>query len=355
MKEEKRILWLDVARSLAILSVVWAHATTTICSLSPDFMNGISLQAKTFGFISLVLGRVGVPLFFMISGYLLLDRDYDGPKVVRFWKNKCLHLFLVTEIWTVLYYLFFWLQGEGWPSLTEFLKVFFFLQEFDGMGHMWYLSRLLGCYLFLPLIAIVLKVVGWQRLRFLLAIAVLYNFGTATLNLFLDAMEKSSVDILLTMSFSGGVYGLYILLGYMTRKGLFRPIPTALLGVVALVSGGVLVWTMFFLYDLDIKYNMWYNNLFVLLMGVAIFELLARHTTVPARLQGVTQSLSRCSFSIFLFHYPVKILLTDWASSLPEIPFQTFTLFVTSLAISWAISALLLRGPKPVRWLLLAK
>lgn len=355
MKEEKRILWLDVARSLAILSVVWAHATTTICSLDPDFINALSVQAKAFDFVSLVVGRIGVPLFFMLSGYLLLDRDYDETGAVRFWKNKCLHLFLVTEIWTVLYYLFFWFQGEGWPTLEEFLKVLFFLQDFDGMGHMWYLSRLLGCYLFLPLVAIVLKAVDWKRVRFLLVIAVLYNFGTATLNLFLDAAEQPSVDILLTMSFSGGVYGLYILLGYMARKGLFRPIPTVVLIVVALVSGGVLVWTMFYLYGLDIKYNMWYNNLFVFLLGVAVFELLSRHTTISVGMKGVTQSLSRCSFSIFLFHYPVKILLTDWAMSLPEIPFQTFVLFVTSLAISWALSALLLRGPKPVRWLLLAK
>ena len=54
--------------------------------------------SRIFQFASLFIGRIGVPFFLMITGYLLVDRVYDDQKVRKFWNNNCKSLIIfVTE------------------------------------------------------------------------------------------------------------------------------------------------------------------------------------------------------------------------------------------------------------------
>ena len=82
----ERIKWIDLLRALAILMVILCHATEGIYPLSISGMDDLSVQSKAAAFTSFTFGRLGVPIFLMISGYLLLDKDYDPEKTVKFWK-----------------------------------------------------------------------------------------------------------------------------------------------------------------------------------------------------------------------------------------------------------------------------
>ena len=64
----KRILYLDEVRSLAIILVVLGHL---IRSFSRDFASW-QICSGVFS-----LTRIGVPLFFTVSGALLLTRKHD--------------------------------------------------------------------------------------------------------------------------------------------------------------------------------------------------------------------------------------------------------------------------------------
>ncbi|MFL2020357.1 MAG: acyltransferase family protein [Weissella hellenica] len=63
---KKRYLWIDIARLFAILCVVFNHVNENL-NQSPITKTTVILQ---------LIGRMGVPLFLMISGYLMLNRDY---------------------------------------------------------------------------------------------------------------------------------------------------------------------------------------------------------------------------------------------------------------------------------------
>ncbi len=76
-----RIEWLDFARMIAIILVVLCHAVENVYALKLDYISSISVQSKIFVFTAFTLGRIGVPFFLMISGYLLLDRAYDTQKI----------------------------------------------------------------------------------------------------------------------------------------------------------------------------------------------------------------------------------------------------------------------------------
>ena len=134
--------YLDVLRCLAIFLVIALHCTAgqivrpelfgTRTWLACDIVNGFA--------------RMGVPLFFMISGFLLLSSgktdDIRGFYIHRF--SKLLPPFL---FWDVLYYFETCAAGGQAPGLLPFL------QELTGQGskyHLWFIYQIAGLYLLMP-------------------------------------------------------------------------------------------------------------------------------------------------------------------------------------------------------------
>lgn len=70
-----RIQWIDLLRCIAICCVLLTHATERVYTFNIESMTPISASV-VFAFTLFSIGRLGVPIFFMITGYLLLDRSY---------------------------------------------------------------------------------------------------------------------------------------------------------------------------------------------------------------------------------------------------------------------------------------
>lgn len=107
----KRLFYLDVARFIAIISISLNHA------VNRSYENYNNQMAEFFAlpfgstlfktFIS-VFSRIGVPLFLMITGVLILNKKMESASdVKRFYKHNLLSLLITTEIWYVLMY-WFW-------------------------------------------------------------------------------------------------------------------------------------------------------------------------------------------------------------------------------------------------------
>ena len=82
--EGQRIQWLDAMRAFAALTVILCHCVENIYRLTPEVMVHFSLRSVVFAFASFTLGRIGVPLFLFITGYLLLDRTGTIPAAFTF-------------------------------------------------------------------------------------------------------------------------------------------------------------------------------------------------------------------------------------------------------------------------------
>lgn len=211
MKNE-RILWLDVARGSAIICVVLCHATENIYQLNLEFISQISAQSKIFALLAFTCGRLGVPLFLLISGYLLLDRHYGNEGSCLFWKKNLLGLLTTTEIWIVIYNVFLcWFNNEKF-DIASLIKEMLFL-KYVNVGHIWYVSMIIGMYIFLPLIADALQEINVKRLKIPLIISCIYLFFIPTNNV-------------LDLSYSGGIYGIYLLSGYLIKKNTLKQIST---------------------------------------------------------------------------------------------------------------------------------
>ena len=89
---KKRIRWIDLARAFGILTVVLCHCVHEIYRLQLTYMSSLHRTGRLFGFAAFTAGRLGVPLFLMISGYLLLNRSYTADRCRYFFRHNFLRL-----------------------------------------------------------------------------------------------------------------------------------------------------------------------------------------------------------------------------------------------------------------------
>lgn len=138
-KKSKRIFYIDEIRALAILFVILIHTSNyftkeaTVHSLFWSFSSSLA-----------AFGTIGVPLFFMISGTLLLNRKYDN--IMEFYKKRVSRIAIPFAFWIIF---------------IIYVKIAFFDAPFtfDGIcriavykGFPWFFWTLLGLYLFTPVI-----------------------------------------------------------------------------------------------------------------------------------------------------------------------------------------------------------
>ena len=166
MVMKKRIAYLDIARSIAIISISFNHAVNRSFSVYSDTQTEFRAIPLWLSFIKVILyafSRVGVPLFVMITGALLLSRNYRGDGTKIFLRHNWLQLFITTEIWLVI--MFWYMQllpisiliAHGVRvRLIRFVATILFLNPVT-LGSMWYMFMILCLYLIIPLLAIAIE------------------------------------------------------------------------------------------------------------------------------------------------------------------------------------------------------
>ncbi len=89
---------------MAIVSVVMEHAAESYY-YAPLVVRSEAISSGSLyaGILLFTFGRIGVPLFLMLTGYLLLGREYDSVGVGRFWRSRWVPLFCCSATWLVLY------------------------------------------------------------------------------------------------------------------------------------------------------------------------------------------------------------------------------------------------------------
>lgn len=153
MKTKKqRIFYYDFLRAFAIIAVLICHV---------DFFFGpLNTPIEIIGQMTFHdIGRIGVPIFLMISGALLLNRDYELYDFIkrRFTRIIYPFIFWIILILAQIYYMNgsyakMWNTFIGNPSIT------------------WYFWTLIGIYLFIPIINAFIEKYGESGIKYFLAI-----------------------------------------------------------------------------------------------------------------------------------------------------------------------------------------
>ena len=158
MEENKRIVFIDYIRVLACLMVMLVHASENFYGADSSGLAGsVSMLANEqnrfwVAFYDGALGRVSVPLFMIVSAFLLVPLR-KGQTMTGFYHRRFLRI-LPPFICFLLLYTFLPLcwGGMTWEqSLTDFKSLPF---NFPSMGgHLWFMYPLISLYLIIPVVS----------------------------------------------------------------------------------------------------------------------------------------------------------------------------------------------------------
>ena len=170
-----RSYYLDIARTIAIISISLNHAVNrtydNYSDQAGEFLE-ISLISSVFKAVVTVFSHIGVPLFLMISGALLLHKRMEtADDVKRFYRHNLLDLFITAEIWYFIMYWFVFFDGissgyweEGLAdTLLGCVKTMLFLDQ-TTMDSMWYMPMILCLYATIPFAAMLVKKLSMKML-----------------------------------------------------------------------------------------------------------------------------------------------------------------------------------------------
>lgn len=223
-----------------------------------------------------------------------------------------------------------------------------FLKKVD-LYHVWYMPMILGMYILIPLVGIALQKVHPQFLCFPLIVFSLYSFGYPILNLLARAMGYS-LQLQFSFGFSGGEYGVYLIFGYLIKKGVFNKLHGGILSIVAGVAFALTVIFQLCSYILKHPYNVWYDNGFLMISSVSLMILFSKYFAtrkLGENISKFTARLAKDSFGIYLVHVPIMEIIKTRISMAEEYSFIKFLIITIVVFISsWVLVDISSRVPK---------
>ena len=203
-KERYHYGYIDVIRIFSICMVIILHC---ICNYYVDSNYFGRPLWICLGFMN-ELCRTGVPLFFMISGFLILKEDI--PDIRKFYLRRLKKTGIPFIIYDIFYYIFYSLQQQRPITFLNFFKE---LLNSGSAYHLWFMYSIMFLYLLTPFIK---KMVERCSLRMLLLFWGLTIFHT-TIKPFINTIACGHIYVYLTEDGVCGYMG-YMLLGYILGK-----------------------------------------------------------------------------------------------------------------------------------------
>jgi len=309
IKSVTRNLALDVGRIIATLGVLSIHLLYPVVSRH-DFLRGNSWWVTNIVYSFSV---VSVPLFIMISGYLLAGKP---TSLKANWQRTFYRLIVPLIFWSLWY---FWWNSRfnfGNYSVLDMIR----MTLSGSLFHLYFLVILIGLYLGLPIINDWLQTSNHNLKRYAFILVWLVGMGMS-FSFYLN-LASGAVMSLFTwwLPYLG-----YFLTGYVIRQQGINPkiyrqafwlfclwlIFTVIMGYEGVQ---MLKWNMDFLWHSSgVYYFFTFLSPNVIIMSVALFYLLVgsrwlRNLSTHHRLSRFLVWMSSLSYGVFLLHFSI----IDW-------------------------------------------
>lgn len=333
-RTKKRIFYYDELRALAIIFVVLCHASILY---RPFIYTSLKVSLPGMFYI---LTHVAVPIFFMLSGALLLNREYD---LRGFFKKRFSRILLPFLFWAIIAIAvsLFALHNSN----KEAFRIFF------GDGRWtWFVWTMMGIYLVLPVVNSFIREYGLKGAEYFLIIW----FITIILNTF-NHFPFYQLELSYFARFIG-----YLVLGYwLANKSVNISDRNMILFGFLLFFSSISLDFYIFMKDIP-KIETKYLSLFVVLASVGLFLMFKRYshwcennpTSAPARLHSriengragkIVLTLSVCSYGMYLLN-SLLYRVIDKAFDISQLRYLP-VVFIVVLFLSWLIVYVLSRIP----------
>lgn len=203
----------DVMRIIAAFFVIMIHSSG-ISSITAIICN--------------LLSRFSVPVFVIISGYYMLDRNVGVRKLLK----KSMHLFAIMILWSGIYYIYDCLNGlHVFTGISDLLTYLLTQPQ-----HLWYIYASITLYLLTPILYVFCR--NASRKEHLYALGVTFLFGSIFVIL-LRCQQFSLVDIIVNkmkVPYTMGFIFLYLLGNYFKKYDIIYKKTIYLLGILGTLA-----------------------------------------------------------------------------------------------------------------------
>jgi len=335
MNKKERIYYIDILKSLAIFSVVFIHVFA-LGEISQIKGITISSFAEIFKF--------AVPIFIMISGALLLNRNYDS--ISSFLKRKYTRLIPPYLLW-ILFVIF----ALIYPPLSNHnpIDLSIVYTTIFNFPHAWYFWLMIGVYLLIPVLNEFIKTDDIKASKYIVSIFILSSILYQTLVIF-------KAYTFLDLSFFISPIG-YLCLGYLLSRYEFKNTNLVLIASILLF---IITSTIKVINADSPEVILIFSNLpvgFASLMDISIFRIVQAGSLfliikyLPFKLSKIKKiitSISRSSYGIYLVHISINLLVFNFVPVTGSGTKVFLTLLIGTFVvflISWIIVLITSRIP----------
>lgn len=150
MPEQKhhQLDWINNLRVISMYAVIVLHVTSLLLMQYGKVPANQWLVADFYN----ALSRFGVPVFVMMTGALLLHRDYE---LGDFLKRRLGRIIVPFLFWSLVYVGYSWYNediaftGDAWANI----KIVLHQLKYGSSYHLWYVYMLIGLYFFIPILS----------------------------------------------------------------------------------------------------------------------------------------------------------------------------------------------------------
>lgn len=290
---KSRDISLDTIRLLAIILVIFIH-------ISAKGFGSLSQHWWAINFFESI-SRISVPLFLMVTGALLLNRESSIKTTAR----RIWRVGVPLIVWSILY--LYWFRHTG----TEVKHWITTIVRAPVVPHFWYLYTLLGAYLFLPVMIGFCKISDNNSKTFTMA---MWFIGASIVPTVYAITGKEYVGI--NWGFLS-LYAGYIILGAMAlelKKATNRMIIlSTVIWAISTLLIAVLTWKHSLKIGMANETFYAYTSPFVVTGAVsafyslrAIITKISSHRFFPS---AAIEKLGQVNFGVYLIHVMVMFWL----------------------------------------------
>jgi surface polysaccharide O-acyltransferase-like enzyme len=288
-KATTHLIWADAVRVLACFLVILTHSPQPIKNLDHSLFYAINR------FICLPC----IPLFFILSGYLILPVTLPTKDFL----NKRMKRILIPMVtWSLIGFLFVDIlvdKIDFYQGIHKLLKLPFFRIE----GFYWYIYTLAGLYLLAPIITYWLTACYKKDIEYYLI------FWCATLllpylNVFLPGIYFGDGNFYNPLYYFGGFLG-YMVIGFYLKTYLLNMNSKKWIKLFIIATPIICIQPLLYIINrlsgLDISTYNAYLRIDVAIMAIIIF-LILREIKYSTVLKKIFTEIAPLTFGIYLVH-----------------------------------------------------
>ncbi|PXY89481.1 hypothetical protein DKK74_01045 [Bifidobacterium asteroides] len=314
-----RIAGLDLAKSLAIFLVIFIHYIFYTGFVDDTALNNL---ASTFSV-------VGVPLFFAVNGYLLMNSRFSADKHL----HKILRMVFILLAWKIISLPILSAlmhKSIDWKSVPQYLLGGSY--DVVPLGYFWFINALLAIYIVFPILKTVYddpdgkRYLGYVTIV-LGALIFAVTLGDNAKDILASYCGHQVPQVLASLSqynilggygyalvyFIAGGYG-HDMAAWLSRHLSSTRTKNICLSLMALLAWGLLFTLQRFqarAKGISFYVDSGYQNVLTLILTIALFQLFIQVRKVPSGLNTIVTAIGSNTLGIYYLHLMLILVTRD--------------------------------------------